>query len=192
MDESRFILIAFTSPTPVANEAEYIYELLSEGFDYVHLRHPDMSADRMSDIIGSVPPYLHPRIRLHSNFGLLYRFDLAGVQLNSREKDIPMSCNSITRSCHQYDELEDYDKYLYQTLSPIFPSISKPGYFASFDPTDLKGKVSGKRVVALGGVTEDKFDFLKDNGFIGAAMLGAIWNTEKDFKTNIRNIIKYR
>lgn len=91
----------------------------------------------------------------------------------------------------------------YALLSPIYPSISKPGYGASsrqgaassssssadpsigggaggsptFDPDTLAGALATARcpVLALGGVTPDKFEELAERGFAGAALLGAVW-----------------
>lgn len=58
----------------------------------------------------------------------------------------------------------------YITLSPVFDSISKPGYTSvEFGPLP-----SGVTVIGLGGVTTDRAVQLKARGFAGAAMLGAI------------------
>ena len=70
----------------------------------------------------------------------------------------------------------------YCFLSPIYASISKPGYGeAAFpDPGELAGGLAGSRypVLALGGVTRDKFGELAELGFAGAALLGAVWAAE--------------
>jgi thiamine-phosphate pyrophosphorylase len=66
----------------------------------------------------------------------------------------------------------------YCFLSPIYLSISKPGYKAAFpDPDELAAGLAASRcpVLALGGVTPDKFGGLAGLGFAGAALLGAIW-----------------
>ena len=70
------------------------------------------------------------------------------------------------------EELEFASDYDYVTLSPIFDSISKQGYKSAFKLMELKNKIKGKKVVALGGVTPDKFSYLKSIGFKGAALLG--------------------
>jgi thiamine-phosphate pyrophosphorylase len=73
----------------------------------------------------------------------------------------------------------DYD-YLF--LSPIFHSISKIGYGSHFTSNELQRAsnegVIDSRVVALGGVTPDKVDYLKRLGFGGVAMCGAIYRVE--------------
>ena len=92
---------------------------------------------------------------------LLFRFDLFSTQL---------SC-----SCHSLAELECAPRFRYVTLSPVYPSISKPGYdpqpFAGF----LKGKMPAPNVIALGGVTPETYPELREAGFAGAARLGDVW-----------------
>lgn len=65
----------------------------------------------------------------------------------------------------------------YCFLSPIYPSISKPGHAADFDAEELASALAGSRhpVLALGGVTGERFGELADLGFAGAALLGAVW-----------------
>lgn len=70
----------------------------------------------------------------------------------------------------------------YALLSPIYPSLSKPGYGgAAFPDADaLAGALAGARcpVLALGGVTPERFAELAALGFAGAALLGCIWQAE--------------
>ena len=67
--------------------------------------------------------------------------------------------------------------------SPIYDSISKEGYLqhAAFsDRGTLADGISASRhpVLALGGVTPDKFSELAEWGFSGAALLGAVWQAD--------------
>ena len=81
-----------------------------------------------------------------------------------------------SRSCHSVAELSDNsDVFCYQTLSPVFDSISKQNYHSRFNAAELKGKISDLNVIALGGVMPQHFRELKRAGFIGAAMLGYVW-----------------
>lgn len=187
-----FLLIAITPPDPVIDEPERIADLLNEGFDYVHLRHPGMDAGEMAAILDRIPRRLHPRIRLHSNFSLLKRYSLAGVQLNHRNPLPPRDAASLTKSCHTLPELSGIDGYEYVTLSPVFPSLSKPGYLPSIPREEMIQAIKGRKVVALGGVTPQHLAGLKADGFRGAAMLGAIWKDAADpvrFRDNIKKII---
>lgn len=74
----------------------------------------------------------------------------------------------------------------YVLLSPIYASISKPGYggsgaAAAFPDADgLASALAGSRypVLALGGVTPERFPELAELGFAGAALLGSIWSAD--------------
>ena len=74
----------------------------------------------------------------------------------------------------------------YVLLSPIYASISKPGYggrgaAAAFPDSDsLASALAGSRysVLALGGVTPERFPELAELGFAGAALLGSIWSAD--------------
>lgn len=172
-----FITIVITAPGEVSDEAARISELLSSGkADFVHIRKPDSSLRDVRNLIEEIPQPLRSRLRLHGHFALLDEFSLAGAHLNSRCPDAPYNARSITRSCHSLSELHDLERYEYVTLSPIYDSISKSGYASAFDVRALKGKLPPGKVIALGGVTPDRFPALREAGFAGAALLGAVWN----------------
>lgn len=89
----------------------------------------------------------------------------------------------------------------YVTLSPLFDSVSKPGYLAGIDPadacrrlrlrtdetakpiptaipTELPVSGPGSRIIALGGITPDNISVARAAAFDGAAVIGAVWTTE--------------
>ena len=66
----------------------------------------------------------------------------------------------------------------YVTLSPVYPSISKPGYESQVNliaEVRAADKTALPPLIALGGVTFEKLDELRNAGFAGAAMLGALY-----------------
>lgn len=176
MVDKEFLAIAITSPDSVSNETERICEILRNGeADIVHIRKPGWSLEQTEDLLNKIPTVFHPRLKLHDHFGLLSGYNLAGVHLNSRNPVVPVDVRSVSCSFHEIEQLPQSKHYDYVTLSPIYDSISKSGYKSRFDLSELKPLLEGKRVVALGGVTPDKFSELKDFGFYGAAMLGYFW-----------------
>lgn len=179
-----FTIVAYTPELPVKDEAEKITALLRSGAaDAVHLRHPALSAQEVASILADIPAALHPRIRIHDHFRVLIpRFNLGGAHVGSRasaddvkwliENGIPTS-----KSCHTVAEVlalpPCFDGC---TLSPVRPSISKSGYGGHFSDADLRqAAASGKRVIALGGVTPSNVLSLRRLGFGAAALLGWIW-----------------
>jgi thiamine-phosphate pyrophosphorylase len=168
--------IAITAPEMRADEARMIVEILDAGWDYVHLRHPDASLRDMRNLIEAIPQRLYRRLKLHGHFDLLNDFNLGGVHLNRRCPTAPASFRGdVSRSCHSLDEVMRYaPECNYVTLSPIFPSISKPGYVGSFTDDELKALPRDK-VIALGGITPDKLGALAQYPFVGFAVLGYLW-----------------
>ena len=140
--------------------------------DFVHIRKPDSPLPEVRALIETIPAELHPKLKLHDHFSLIEEFDLGGVHLNSRNPVAPQGALSVSKSFHSLDELKDAGQFDYVTLSPVFDSISKQGYRAAFDFDDLKKELSAvNNVIALGGITPDKFQLLKSLGFSGAALL---------------------
>lgn len=174
----RFLRIGITPPDFRPYEGESIVRLLDERADIMHLRKPGCSVRDMEALIRSIPESYYYRLRVHSCFELCGKYGLRGVHLNSREHDVPAGVTNISRSCHHVAELDnpipDGCRLEYQTLSPIYDSISKRGYSSGFKLEEIKDCLIGKEVIALGGVTIDKFVELSDAGFIGAAMLGCL------------------
>lgn len=192
--EDSFKIIAVTSPEEIADEGARITQLLDGGIDYVHIRKPGWSTNEVRRLIESIDMRHHGRLRLHGHFILLDEFNLAGVQLNKRCDKAPRNALSMTRSCHSTEEIETAGDMDYVTLSPIYDSISKKGYTGISGSVELSEKIKDRRVVALGGITPSRFRELKTIGFMGAAMLGWIWDdpSEKAIAAKLRQIKLYR
>ncbi|MCH5234273.1 MAG: thiamine phosphate synthase [Muribaculaceae bacterium] len=168
-----FIVIAITPPVPYPDEAGRIENILSSDLaHFVHIRKPNYSEDDVESLIKEIKPEFHHRLKLHDHFELLDKYDLGGVHLNSRNRSTHPKSKSVSISLHSLEEIEDAESYDYFFISPVFDSISKEGYMARFDHAKLSKAVKGKKAIALGGVTPEKFDYLKSLGFKGAALLG--------------------
>lgn len=169
------VLVAITPERPVADEAAKVTALLDGGFHTVHLRHPSEGIELMRELLDAIPLRLHPQLHLHDHHELVREYDV-GLHFNSRHPLPPGFSGSASMSCHSIAEVHAVvDRLDYVTLSPIYSSISKPGYMAAFTPDEsLRRAIAGHRVVALGGVTPDRLPQLRACGFYGAAMLGAI------------------
>lgn len=168
----------FITPEEISDgENELVVRLLDQGWDYVHLRHPAASLSDMRRLIESIPQRYHNRLRLHGHFELATQFNLGGLHLNGRCPKAPdFYTGSVSRSCHSIEELTKSTDCDYVTLSPIFDSISKPGYKSSFTADELLqlNEISKPLVIALGGITPERLEQLKPYNFGGYAVKGAI------------------
>ena len=171
-----FLLIAITSPTPLPQEGDVINSLLRNGeVDFVHIRKPDYSEEETEKLLNDIEERFHPLLKLHDHFSLTAKYNLGGIHLNKRNPKAYPGTKSLSCSIHSLYEIDKADGMDYFFISPVYDSISKEGYKGAFDLYDLSDRIKGKRAVALGGVTPEKFDELKSFGFYGAAMLGHFW-----------------
>ncbi|MDE6555719.1 MAG: thiamine phosphate synthase [Duncaniella sp.] len=177
--------IAITPPEILEYEASAIEEMLDGGWWRVHLRHPSASADDMIGILSAIPSRLHDRISVHDHFDELQgMFPGIGLHINSRQSyHEGQRPETISRSCHSIEEaLKSYDDYCF--ISPVFDSISKPGYRKGFTDKDLdRIKDASSTLIALGGVDAERIPLLRRYKFKGFAMLGAIpWQRPEELK----------
>lgn len=172
--EADFLRIAITLPEEVEDEGTKIKNLLLGTIDRVHIRKPGWTVEKLESLLEAIPQEFHSRLVLHDHHRLVHKFGVGGIHLNSRNRAIVEGV-PFSVSCHSVGELEDFPGAEYCFLSPIYDSISKPGYVSRFTLGELAPRIKGKRVVALGGVTPDKFSELREAGFIGGAMMGAAW-----------------
>lgn len=174
------MIIVITLPEYIDGEAERIVQLLCR-VDLIHLRKPGSIIERLEQLINEIPTEYHNRLVLHDHHSLAVKYNLFGVHLNSRNPMPPVGWGgSISRSCHTLDELMEWkDRCNYLSLSPIYDSISKQGYMSAFSHEMIrKAAAEGiidRKVLALGGVTFNKIEEVRDLGFGGAMILGDAW-----------------
>lgn len=174
--------IIITLPYFFEGEAEKIVSFLEDGTAYlVHIRKPGEKEEDVERLIRLIPEQYHSRLVIHDHHQLAVKYAFHGIHLNSRFPTAPEGWQgSISKSCHSLEELKVWkDRCNYLSLSPIFDSISKKGYMSAFSEEEIQrafqeGIIDGK-VIALGGVTFDKLDIVKEMGFGGAMILGDAW-----------------
>lgn len=171
----QFIVI--TPPTAVPDETVLCNLLFAEGLETLHLRKPGASAETYEAFIRRIEPRYRGRVVIHEHYELAERYRLRGIHLRSGQagKHIRYAGMQVSISCHSTEEIRTLPfAPAYCFLSPVFDSISKPGYRAAFGGLpDLSG--ISVPVVALGGVTPERTDACRMAGFAGVAVLGYLW-----------------
>lgn len=196
-------LIILTPPDFFVEEDKIINSLFEEGLDLLHLRKPDSEPVYSERLLTLLPEEYHKQIVVHDHFYLKEEFNLKGIHLNSRNPKAPEGYKGhLSRSLHSLDELRNERKdYDYVFLSPIFDSISKSSYHAAFDEATLKQAheegLIYKNVMALGGITIDNMNKIREYGFGGVVILGDLWNrfnihSTKDYKELINHFRRLR
>jgi thiamine-phosphate pyrophosphorylase len=189
-------IIIITPEISVPNETERIHQLLADGLAKLHIRKPNFTTQDYRAYIAAIAPPYHNRLVIHGSYELLNEYNLAGIHLNSAAriheatlKEIEkLHPASISTSFHAWSEIaENETHYDYVFISPVFDSISKAGYKAAINLAGakaLKKQLQAKykpcpAIIGLGGVTPANISLLQENGFDGAAMLGAVWESAK-------------
>jgi thiamine-phosphate pyrophosphorylase len=177
-------LIVISSPINIESESETILLLFKADLKYFHLRKPNLSLREFEYFLDRIPKQYLNRVIIHQHHELIEKYPLKGVHytqhlINFKYLDSQDKIHR-SKSCHSIIEIQensfDYD---YVFLSPIYPSISKPGYQNSFDfdrlKTFLKNTDKIPEIIALGGINTDRIAEVKQIGFDGVAILGTIW-----------------
>ena len=196
-------LILISPPTYFVEEDKIITALFEEGLDILHLRKPDTAPMYAERLLTLIPEQYHKRIVVHGHFYLKDEFNLKGIHLNSRNPNLPDKYKGhVSRSCHSLEEVKEFKRQCdYVLLSPVFDSISKKDYHANYTPEEIrkahKAGIIDKKVIALGGIDTDNIRQVKNYGFGGAAILGALWDrfdtcNDRDYSQVIEHFKKLK
>ena len=173
-------LIAITPTYFYPGEAQAIADALtSGGFWRVHIRKPGSSAEEVMRLVEEIPAELRQRLTLHDHQALAARLEVGGVQLNGRCMAVPEGFTGIvSRGAHSPAEAVEAAKAAdYVLLSPVAPSMSKPGYQPAYSFDELAA-VASEKIFALGGVTREMLPRIAGTGFGGAALLTDAWRRQ--------------
>lgn len=196
-------LILITPPTYFVEEDKILTALFEEGLDILHLRKPDTAPMFAERLLTLIPEQYHKRIVVHGHFYLKDEYKLKGIHLNARNPRPPEGYKGhLSCSCHSLNEVQERKTNCdYVFLSPVFDSISKLNYNAAYTAEELRQAartgIIDKKVMALGGIDEDNLLEVKDFGFGGAAVLGALWNkfdacNDRDYQRLIEHFRKLK
>ena len=188
------ILILLSDSSKNDKEAGIVYDCFVNGLDVFHLRKKNFTFNEMENFIQQIPVKFHNRIIIHSHYKLAIKYDLLGIHFsrNRRKNKLKYLLRlwyyrfkkpnlQLSTSFHHLSSLTtEKDKYNYVFLSPIFDSISNTGFSSAFNFKMLQNSLNNSkhRVIALGGVNAERINQIKNLGFYGAAISGAIWESE--------------
>lgn len=171
-----------TPPSFFVEEDKIITALFEEGLDILHLRKPNTAPMYAERLLTLIPEQYHKRIVVHGHFYLKEEYKLKGIHLSNRNPNAPEHYKGhISRTCHSLEEVKAHKKsYDYLFLNPVFDGIEKQNFMGNYTPEEIrkahKSGIIDKKVIALGRIDTDNIKQVKDLGFGGAAVMGAIWD----------------
>ncbi|TKC59033.1 thiamine phosphate synthase [Pedobacter hiemivivus] len=192
-------LIVISDPVYFKDEAHLINQLFDAGMLLFHLRKEGFSRQAYAALIDGIDKRFHDRIALHQFHELVVDFPSLNrlhypewLRKETIVKGLPIAMGNYTHSTsiHHLDELNDLTGFDYTFYGPVFNSISKPGYagIANIDFV-LPRHIHSPKIIALGGITAEKIDPVKQMGFDGFAVLGAIWTEKEEEIQNLKHLI---
>lgn len=180
------MLIVISDSDFRSGETEIVNQLFLAGLDLFHIRKYGTSEASLLKWINEIALEYRSRLVLHHDHQWGRSIGLHRFHYSERDREAwkgtnwdQVEKNSIystsVHSVEEYNELPDHFSYAF--LSPVFNSISKADYKAvKFDLGKRTDKAT--KLIALGGIQADNVKQVIEMGFDGAALLGAIWNSE--------------
>lgn len=184
------MILVITPELMVPGETDTINQLFQEGLDVLHIRKPWISNNEMIEFIAKIDETFHSQLVLHTHYDLGKEYNISRFHFREidRKEEIykPFAEeNTISTSVHDITTYNTLDKeWEYAFISPFFPSISKKGY--GLDST-IKDEIKHRnnpdvKLIALGGIDQDNIHEVFKTEADGAALLGAIWESEEPLK----------
>ena len=185
-------IIVYTPESRVEREIELIAGMLSAGADYLYLRRQGED-DAYWMAYAEQLPFADQGKIFTSSFRVLHEMGLDGFHFTGKAiagldkqdlvenlKMLEQSGKKSSATVRSLEELQQLDGHLDILLfSPVFESISKPGYRQDRNLEALKDylqkRTSKTAVFAQGGINFDRIEEVKSLGFDGIALLGALW-----------------
>ena len=189
------MIVIITPPHTLPDEEHIVNRLFESGLHLLHLRKPGADRDTLEHYIRGIRPHFRERVVLHDHFELAEEYGLRGIHLKYNEARTFTGRDRLAHvsvSCHSFEEIDALPfEPNYVFLSPVFDSISKPGYPSAFAPEYLKENLQKRRVpvIALGGITAEKVAECRKMGFRGVALLGHVWEQPSEAVARLTNIL---
>ena len=178
-------LYVFSKDVAVANEAQIINNLFANGLEHLHLRKPETSKDELADLLRQIESAYYERIALHQFHDLAEEFGIRRLHFTTGHRKhvgqnellkYRQAGYTLSTSVHNWFEIKGLENFNTLFYSPVFDSLSKPGYAGTLTNDFKLGDNYTDRLIALGGISIDNIIQTKTMGFQAAAVLGAIWS----------------
>jgi thiamine-phosphate pyrophosphorylase len=183
-------MIVITNPQSLVNEAYIINRLFGEGLQLLHIRKSETDTVDLERLIDAISKEHHDKLVLHQHYDLTGQFNIKRLHFTEKTRadfdrivnrlgcDQKWTFSTSTHTIEVFNKLPDVFGYAF--LSPVYKSISKPGYVPYTDMIEsVKRRTNfNTKLIALGGITYNNRMQILQSGFDGVAVLGSIWGAE--------------
>ncbi len=191
-------LILLTPPEFFIEEHVILNALFDEGLDMLHIHKPGSEPVYCERLLKLIDKQWRKRIVTHEHFYLKSEFKLNGIHLSPRNPIPPKKYKgSVSCTCQSFEALTRRKPMCdYVFLSQIYDGITNKSLTSSFSESDLKEAsklgIIDNKVMALGGISLENIDMLKEYDFGGCVIYGDIWK-RFDFhsSSSYKGVINY-
>ncbi len=185
------MILLISTENNIKDEIIILNQLFEAGLELFHLRKPEKNYKAHCDYLNQIETKYHNRVVVHFFHELINEYDLKGIHFQEQKRrdcldmstdyfaGLKMNDKTISSSFHELEELEKCEfEFNYHFLSPIFSSISKPGYKGrGFDVNYID-----KKIIGVGGVTIENLSEFLALGYKGVGVIGSVWNNSTPIK----------
>jgi thiamine-phosphate pyrophosphorylase len=175
----KFLLVVITAQASWAGEEDCLCAMLEAGLEKLHIRKRDGGAE---DLLKRLAPRWGSRLVLHGGKDAVELARRYGVPQVHGPWVSGAQGIALSASVHSWEEVREVvpGRLEYVFLSPLFDSISKPGYMAGEGLLRRPEGVAPCALIGLGGIDKDTIGQVITHGWDGAAVLGAIWERPEE------------
>jgi thiamine-phosphate pyrophosphorylase len=187
-----FLLAVITRPGSFPGEADYLEGLLEAGLTKLHLRKPGAGEKEKTALLERLAVRWAGQLVWHGDREVALSYGIPQVHGSVGLADgkgksgggMPVGSGgrlAVSTSVHSWEEMKVLPAGLtYAFISPLFDSISKPGYGANTALLEPPGGDFPCLPVGLGGIGADTIGEMIRRGWKGAAVLGWIWEEPRE------------
>jgi thiamine-phosphate pyrophosphorylase len=186
------MIIVISTEEIFKDEHDLINSLFNAGMPLLHLRKFNHTAEELSALIRKIKPEYYSRIALNNFHETAGQFGINRLHFSEQDrkmiseeqwKELKNGNYILSTSIHELGDREKLSFFFdYAFLSPVFDSISKPGYKAKQFDVKERSKFQTK-LIALGGINEENCLIPLEHNFDGIGLSGSIWTSKNPVKT---------
>ena len=193
-----FDIILITPETNHPEEVSILHTLVRAYNISIHVRKPRFTEEAYRLYLSQYASILSHMV-IHEHHTLAKEFSVKGIHLKEADrKCVTENANNVRVVSTGFHSLEDIKNnthaFDYIFFSPLFKSISKEKYGTDTSPEEVTAivqqvkKLTSIPVIGLGGISTENIVMVKNSGFDGAALLGAVWESEEPIEVFERSL----
>ena len=185
------MIIVLTPEEAYLQEQAHIHAMFAHGLPLYHIRKYGWDEPTMGRYIEGFEPQYRHRLVLHTHHHRACDWGISRLHFPEKARHAQQhlnyieshTCSTSVHSMADFNALENY--WTYAFLSPVYPSISKPGYGQGRTVLHSLGerRQTTTKLIGLGGIGPANYHRVYQEGADGMALMGSVWQSEDPLHT---------